>query len=281
MSDPLLEVVSDDWHVTTLGELCESGNGGIQTGPFGSQLHASDYVPVGVPSVMPQNIGDNRISDHGIARIKTTDAVRLSRYLLRHGDIVYSRRGDVGRRALVRPEQDGWLCGTGCLRVRLGDSASPAFISYYLGHPDVREWVVRHAIGATMPNLNTKILSSLPVSLPPEPVQRAVAAVLGGLDDKIALNERIAAKCFDLAQCLWSLAANESSEYVTVGEVVDADKGLSYKGAGLGAGVPLINLGNFTTSGRLKEQGLKFYSGETKDRHWVRAVATSWSRTLT
>jgi type I restriction enzyme S subunit len=29
----------------------------VQTGPFGSQLHASDYVPVGVPVIMPNNIG--------------------------------------------------------------------------------------------------------------------------------------------------------------------------------------------------------------------------------
>ncbi|HVA08567.1 MAG TPA: restriction endonuclease subunit S [Acidimicrobiales bacterium] len=193
MSEVLVSPAASDWRVTTLGELCRAGGADIQTGPFGSQLHASDYVASGIPSVMPQNIGDNVIIEDGIARIAPEDAARLSRYLLRDGDIIYSRRGDVERRALVRQAQEGWLCGTGCLRVRLGTSADPRFISYYLGHPDVREWIVRHAIGATMPNLNTGILSNVPVTLPPRLTQLAISGVLGPLDDKIAVNDRI---CF-------------------------------------------------------------------------------------
>ncbi|WP_246099050.1 hypothetical protein [Tepidimonas thermarum] len=142
------------WNYITLGTACQLGGGDIQTGPFGSQLHAADYVQVGIPSIMPQNIGDNRIFEDGIARITPEDAKRLSRYLVRSGDIVYSRRGDVERRALIRDREDGWLCGTGCLRVRLGPCGpDPRYTSYYLGHPTVREWIVRHAHGATMPNL--------------------------------------------------------------------------------------------------------------------------------
>ncbi|TDQ44104.1 restriction endonuclease subunit S [Tepidicella xavieri] len=179
------------WKYTTLGTACQLGGGDIQTGPFGSQLHAADYVPVGIPSIMPQNIGDNRIVEDGIARITPEDAKRLSRYLVRAGDIVYSRRGDVERRALVRDHEDGWLCGTGCLRVRLGPCGpDPRFTSYYLGHPTVREWIVRHAHGATMPNLNTSILSACPLLVPPPNEQLAIAHILGTLDDKIELLRR-------------------------------------------------------------------------------------------
>ena len=179
------------WQYLTLGDACKQGGGNIQTGPFGSQLHACDYVPTGIPSIMPQNIGDNRISEDGIARITPKDAARLARYLVQAGDIVYSRRGDVERRALIRQEQGGWLCGTGCLRVRLGKKGpDPIFISHYLGHPVVREWIVRHAHGATMPNLNTSILSACPLLLPPLPEQRAIAHILGKLDDKIELLRR-------------------------------------------------------------------------------------------
>ncbi|MDD5029926.1 MAG: restriction endonuclease subunit S [Rhodoferax sp.] len=141
---------------------------------------------------MPQNIGDNRISEDGIARITLADAKRLSRYLVRAGDIVYSRRGDVERRALIREREVGWLCGTGCLRVRFGEgTVYPPYAAYYLGHPIVREWIVRHAQGATMPNLNTTILSSLPFVLPPLEEQRAIAQILATLDDKIELNRRM------------------------------------------------------------------------------------------
>lgn len=189
MSDSLVGVVPTDWELTTLGEVCARGGGDIQTGPFGSQLHASDYVPVGVPSITPQNISDNRIATDGIARISEADANRLRRYLVRLGDIVYSRRGDVERRALVREEQDGWLCGTGCLRVRLGEGVvDPRFAAFYLAHPAVRAWIVQHAVGATMPNLNTAILSAVPFAVPPLAEQRRISDILGALDDKIELN---------------------------------------------------------------------------------------------
>ncbi len=205
MSETLIGQIPEHWETLSLGELCARGGGDIQTGPFGSQLHASDYVRVGIPSVMPQNIGDNVIIEDGIARISPEDAKRLKRYLLAPGDIVYSRRGDVERRALVRAEQSGWLCGTGCLRIRLGTGANSRFLSYYLSHPEVRSYIVRHAIGATMPNLNTQILSAVPVVLPPRPVQQAIAVTLGALDDKIAVNERAAGTIDELAAAKLSL----------------------------------------------------------------------------
>ncbi len=153
---------------------------------------------------MPQNIGDNRISADGIARITPNDAERLSKYRVKQGDIVYSRRGDVERRALVRRSEDGWLCGTGCLRVRLGDGpVDPVFAAFYLGTAEAREWIVRHAHGATMPNLNTSILSACPIIVPPLPEQRVIAATLGALDDKIELNRKMNATLEAMARALF------------------------------------------------------------------------------
>jgi type I restriction enzyme S subunit len=204
-SEPLVGPVRVGWELTTLGEACLRSGGDIQTGPFGSQLHASDYVMDGIPSIMPQNIGDNRVVETGIARISPEDALRLARYRVRVGDIVYSRRGDVEKRALIRRPEDGWLCGTGCLRVRFGDgTVIPEYASYYLGDPRVREWVVRHAHGATMPNLNTEILSGLPFLVPPLPEQRAIVRILGPLDDKIELNRRMNGTLEAMAQALFT-----------------------------------------------------------------------------
>jgi type I restriction enzyme, S subunit len=87
-SESLFSNPPSTWETTTLGEACRRGGGLVQTGPFGSQLHAADYVSVGIPSIMPQNIGDNRVVPDGIARITEEDAKRLSRYLVRKGDIV-------------------------------------------------------------------------------------------------------------------------------------------------------------------------------------------------
>ncbi len=192
------------WVLTTLGQACNLNGGGIQTGPFGTQLHAHDYVANGVPCVMPENIGDNRVVEEGISRVSKSDANRLSRYALRADDIVCSRRGDVTRRALIRDRENGWLCGTGCLRVRPGDSGTDArYLSYYLAAPPTREWITRHAHGATMPNLNTAILSALPITLPPHEEQRAIAAILGALDDKIDLNRRMSKTLEAIARALF------------------------------------------------------------------------------
>lgn len=157
---------------------------------------------------MPQNIGDNVIHAEGIARIQESDALRLAKYRMRNGDIVYSRRGDVEKRALVRENNEGWLCGTGCLRVRLGEQSEhfPAFVSYLLGTEEARAWIVRHAVGATMPNLNTSILAAVPLQVPEPTEQRAIAEVLSSLDDKIAANTKLATIAAKLAGLIYDLS---------------------------------------------------------------------------
>jgi len=180
------------WTAITLGQACEQGGGNIQTGPFGTQLHASDYVDEGVPSIMPSDLRDNRIDTSSIARIREEDADRLSVYRVQTGDVVYSRRGDVERRSLIRRGEDGWLCGTGCLRVRFGPRGlNPFFGASYLGTVESRSWVVRHAVGATMPNLNTSILGALPMIVPPAELQARFAEIVGPWDKRgtIALEQ--------------------------------------------------------------------------------------------
>ncbi|NEO88495.1 MAG: restriction endonuclease subunit S [Spirulina sp. SIO3F2] len=184
--EALFQSFPRNWDVMLLGEVCKQSGGNIQTGPFGSQLHAEDYVEYGIPSIMPQNIGDYQIVTDDIARITPADAQRLNKYLVRPGDIVYSRRGDITRRALIQRREDGWLCDTGCLRIRPGKGIlHPEFAFYYLGHPTVRSWIALHAVGATMPNLNTSILSGLPFLVPPFDEQKQVAAILSCLDRAI------------------------------------------------------------------------------------------------
>ncbi len=197
--------MSSEWDHTTLGAICADQGGSIQTGPFGSQLHTSDYKETGIPVVMPTNIGDGGIVENGIARIDQVDVARLAQHKLRLSDIVFSRRGDVTKNALVREHEVGWLCGTGCLKVRLGDEsiADAKFVSYSLRLPETKDWLVRHAVGATMPNLNTGILAAVPLSLPPLGEQRQIAALLGALDDRITLLRETNATLEAIAQALF------------------------------------------------------------------------------
>lgn len=180
--DSELGPIPRGWRATILGNEVERYGGAVQTGPFGSQLHASDYVPEGVPVVMPKDISGRKVSTASIARISEADAVRLSRHRLLPGDIVYSRRGDVERHALIGVLETGWLCGTGCLLVRLGRKwPSSMFASLVLDYPETRAWISQHAIGATMPNLNTGILSAVPLVMPLDDVLHAFARAVDPL----------------------------------------------------------------------------------------------------
>lgn len=178
-----MSLQSARWPTTTLGDLCSPPGGELQTGPFGSQLHASDYVPVGTPLVMPRDLANGEIDPENAARISDDDAERLAQHRLRPRDLVFSRRGDVGRFAIVADGQEGWICGTGCLRARLGDDRlHPRFVHWWLSTPLVQRWFKDNAQGATMPNLNTTILSRVPMVVPPLPEQRRIAAILDEAD---------------------------------------------------------------------------------------------------
>ena len=182
-----------------LGEVAE-----IITGPFGSQIHAEDYVPNGVIYVMPKDIGNRYIIESTAAQISFEDAERLKRYKLLLGDIVYSRRGDIEKCALVRSENVGSLCGTGCLRVRPNQKViSAEFLSFYLGQPHIKKWIISKSVGATMHNLNSEILKQLPLNLPPLETQKQIAAVLSALDDKISLNKKINSSLEEMAKTIY------------------------------------------------------------------------------
>lgn len=150
----------------SLGELCDRVGGQIKTGPFGTQLHASDYRESGTPVVMPKNLNYGVISTTNIARVDERNVARLSQYVVHTGDILQSRRGDLRRRALVTASEDGWLCGTGCFIIRLGDIDLAHFVLGHLGDPQTANFLDREAVGVTMANLNVKVLRKVPLLLP-------------------------------------------------------------------------------------------------------------------
>jgi type I restriction enzyme S subunit len=192
-----------EWEHKTLGELVSLGKGIIQTGPFGSQLHASDYVEVGIPCLMPSNMKNNRIDISVVSYISLRDAKRLSKHLVKAGDIIYSRRGDVTLKALITDQEEGFFCGTGCLLVRPGNSINSKYLFYFLSTPHSKEWIKNHAVGITMPNLNTNILGKFPITFPDDNNQLKIASVLSILDSKIELNNRINAEFEAMAKTLY------------------------------------------------------------------------------
>jgi type I restriction enzyme, S subunit len=175
------------WQLTTLGELIKIKKVELQTGPFGTMLHASSYKDIGTPVLAVQHIGNNRII-HGldIPRVDVETHQRLSRYEIKVNDIIFSRKGAVERTALVTEKENGWLQGSDCIRLRLIDSfINPVYLSYIFCSSQYKKWIIQHAHGATMPSLNQQIISLSPLPLPPIAEQQKIAITLSCLDAKI------------------------------------------------------------------------------------------------
>lgn len=140
---------------------------------------------------MPRDFADNMISTASLSRVTPEKAAELDKYQLEAGDIVLARRGKIGRCALVTPTETGWVCGTGCFRARLLPTVDPKFLIQFLQWPTTVAWLSANAVGQTMQNLNTRILSGLPINVPPLRVQERIADVLDSVDNTIHATRRV------------------------------------------------------------------------------------------
>jgi len=165
----------------------------VQTGPFGSQLHKEDYVETGTPIITVEHLGVNKIIHSNLPKVNKKDWERLSKYVLKKNDIVFSRVGSVDRCALVSDNEENWLFSGRCLRVRVKnlDIVDPKYLSYYFANKKFKRYIRSIAVGATMPSINTKILSEIQIEIPDIDSQRKVADLFYSLDSKKWINESI------------------------------------------------------------------------------------------
>lgn len=163
----------------------------IQTGPFGSQLHKEDYVDIGTPIVTVEHLGRKNFTEQNLPRVSDADKKRLSKYVLKEGDIVFSRVGSVDRCSFVDKAHDGWMFSGRCLRVRPNENIDPLFMYYYFCLEETKQFIRNIAVGATMPSINTKLMGEVEIVYPDIAIQKKISAILTGIDDKIELNNRI------------------------------------------------------------------------------------------
>jgi type I restriction enzyme S subunit len=184
-----------DWNTALLGEVCRAGGGSIQTGPFGSQLHAQDYREEGVPIITVEHLLAGKIAHDNLPLVGRADYQRLSRYTLTTGDLVFSRVGAIDRCAYVSEAENGWLFSGRCLRVRPGrGNVRPRFLSYLLNSWRQQQWILNHSVGSTMACLNTAILSDVPIDVPLLPEQGRIEEILSTLDEAIEQTQALIAK---------------------------------------------------------------------------------------
>ena len=175
----------------------------IQTGPFGSQLHKENYVDVGTPIVTVEHLGNRVFTEQNLPKVSDEDKSRLSKYVLKEGDMVFSRVGSVDRCSYVDAAHDGWMFSGRCLRVRPNAEIVPLYLYYFFCLEDTKQFVRNIAVGATMPSINTKLLGEVEVAYPSLKEQQKIVALLFALDDKIEINQKINDNLQQQAQALF------------------------------------------------------------------------------
>lgn len=158
------------WEVKKIGDLAL-----VKTGPFGSMLHKEDYICDGIPLVNPVHMKDFKIVPDLDFTISKEKASELENYLLKSNDVVFARRGDIGRCAIVSEAGQGFICGTGSLFVRFSKEIESIFIMYIIRCDSFSKHLISKAKGATMLNINSNTIADLRIPLPPLSLQRLFA----------------------------------------------------------------------------------------------------------
>ena len=258
------------------------------------------------------------ISEEGIPWLKIADASATESRFIDHtkerirpegiaksvpvfpGDLILSNSATPGIPKFVGIEaciHDGWLL------LRNLRHLDKLFCYYLLLFERLR--IVEQGSGTVFINLKTDILKKHRVKIPPVPEQRAIAHILGTLDDKIELNRRMNQTLEEMARAifrdwfvdfgpvraklegrepylpaeLWDLFPDrlvdselgeipEGWEVKALSDCIDVARGLSYKGSGLSStGIPMHNLNSVYEGGGYKDEGIKYYQGDFQERH--------------
>lgn len=166
----------------------------IKTGPFGSLLHAEDYVVDGIPIVTTEHFKSGFLPDEkaGLPQVSESDRARLEQYSAIEGDILFSRVGSVDVNAQVTTAQSGWLFSGRVLRARPTVSViSHNYLHYELSTDDVKRSIINRAVGGTMASINTEILEDTEISFPRSRTEQLeIGRSLGNLDSLITLHQR-------------------------------------------------------------------------------------------
>ncbi|MDQ0684864.1 type I restriction enzyme S subunit [Streptomyces sp. B4I13] len=167
-----------------LGRFCR-----VTAGPSGSLLDNLQEGPNGVPVIAPPDLTEHfTVDTRRLRRVSHPQAERLARFELRAGDVLLVRQGTLGRLALVKDEQAGWLYSSSCLRIRVDQSlVLPAYLAAYLTHPPVQRELIAQAQSGTVPSLNSTMLTEFPVEVPPMDRQHDVVAALADIDEQITV----------------------------------------------------------------------------------------------
>ena len=196
--------VPEGWEWCRFGEVFQN----VMTGPFGTSLKKSEYIAGGTPVVNPQNLKNGQVVPTESTCVGPDTLSRLSTFLLETDDVVVARRGEMGRCAVVGPDEAGWLCGTGSLVLRPAGKLLPDFVALFLRCPSTVIRLGGDSVGSTMKNLNQRIMTNLEFGVPPVAEQHRIVARVDDLMGTCAALEEHLSGTQSLAEAFASAAVH-------------------------------------------------------------------------
>lgn len=172
-----------------LGDVCEKiGSGATPRG--GSEVYQSS----GISLIRSQNVYNDGFKTDGLAYISDKHAQELENVIVQPGDVLLNITGDSVARVCQAPKE--------VLPARVnqhvaiirphGDILSARYLRYFLLNPSMQQYM--HALaasGATRQALTKGMIEAFEIPDLPLPEQKAIASILGALDDKIELNRKM------------------------------------------------------------------------------------------
>lgn len=186
-----------DWSVAKFHTLAADHKSSFSVGPFGSSVTTADYVEEGFPFIRGVNLALGRFFDDGFVFISPTKADEVKSAIASSGDLIFTRKGTIGQVSMIpkRSRYGKYVISGSQMKASLDPSvAFPDFYYYWFRSAVGRQALLANASTVGVPSIANSLqtLKNIEVPIPPLSVQRAIAGVLGSLDDKIAVNERIA-----------------------------------------------------------------------------------------
>ena len=184
--------MASDWPTARIAEVAEK----VGMGPFGSSIKVSTFVPEGIPVISGQHLHGTRLQDTFFNFISPEHADKLKSANVYRGDVVFTHAGNIGQAAYI-PETSRYeryvlsqrQFFLRCDRTKL----LPEFAAYFFSSADGRHLLLANASQVGVPSISRPVtyLRTIEIPLPPVDEQRAIAHILGTLDDKIELNRRM------------------------------------------------------------------------------------------
>ncbi|MHB1350996.1 MAG: restriction endonuclease subunit S [Desulfobulbaceae bacterium] len=195
-----------EWKCAQLGDIASTDDGAIAIGPFGSRMKADVYVPEGVPVIRGTNISKGKALKGDWVYVPDDFANKLPNCLVKAGDLVFPHRGSIGEVALIEPEFGKMILSSSMMKFRPNPQlADSRFLYYFFRSPIGRTEILKFSSQVGTPGIGQPLTSlrQFAVKLPPLTVQKAIAHILGSLDDKIELNQRMNETLEAMAQALF------------------------------------------------------------------------------